>query len=37
MALTGQTRKFKKLWNKAKTANTNTQEQVAEELNKMFR
>lgn len=35
--LSGQKRKFKKLWVKANTTNEKTQEQVAFELNKMFR
>ncbi len=37
MTLSGQKRKFKKLWVKANTMNKKTQEQVAFELNKMFR
>ena len=37
MTLSGQKRKFKKLWIKANTTNKKTQEQVAFELNKMFR
>lgn len=37
MTLSGQKRKFKKLWIKANTTNEKTQEQVAFELNKMFR
>lgn len=37
MTLSGQKRKFKKLWVKANTTNEKTQEQVAFELNKMFR
>ena len=37
MTLSGQKRKFKKLWIRAVTTNEKTQEQVALELNKMFR
>ncbi len=37
MTLSGQKRKFKKLWIKANTTNEKTQEQVAFKLNKMFR
>lgn len=37
MAITGQKRKFKKLWLKSASASTKTQEEVAEELNKLFR
>lgn len=37
MTLSGQKRKFKKLWIKANATNKKTQEQVAFELNKMFR
>ena len=37
MTVSGQKRKFKKLWIKANTTNERTQEQVAFELNKMFR
>ena len=37
MILSGQKRKFKKLWVKANTTNEKTQEQVAFELNKIFR
>ena len=37
MTLFGQKRKFKKLWIKANTKDGKTQEQVALELNKMFR
>lgn len=35
--ITGQKRKFNKLWHKANSVNKDTQEQVASELNKMFR
>lgn len=37
LTLTGQKRKFKKLWIKAVSSDTRTQEQVAFEINKMFR
>ncbi len=37
MAISGQKKKFKKLWLKAVTTNEKTQQQVADELNKMFR
>ncbi len=37
MKLSGQKRKFEKLWYRAVTTNEKTQEQVANELNKMFR
>lgn len=37
MTLSRQKRKFKKLWVKANTTNEKTQEQVAFELNKIFR
>ncbi len=37
MTITGQKKKFKKLWLKGASQNAQTQEQVAEELNKMFR
>ncbi len=37
MTLSGQKRKFKKLWLKANTLNEKNQEQVANELNRMFR
>ena len=37
LTLSGQKRKFKRLWIKASTTNEKTQEQVAFELNKMFR
>ena len=37
MTLSGQKRKFKKLWIRAVTTDKKTQEQVAFELNKMFR
>lgn len=37
MTLSGQKRKLQKLWIKANTTNKKTQEQVALELNKMFR
>lgn len=35
--ITGQKRKFKKLWYKAMSENKTTQEEVSEELNRMFR
>ena len=35
--LTGQKRKFKKLWNDSNTTNKKTQEQVVNELRKLFR
>lgn len=37
LTITGQKKKFKQLWMKAVTPNKDTQEQVADELNKMFR
>lgn len=37
LTLSGQKRKFKRLWIKASNNNEKTQEQVAYELNKIFR
>lgn len=37
MSISGQKRKFQKLWIKANTTDKKTQEEVAYELNKMFR
>lgn len=37
MKINGQNKKFKKLWDKALSVNPNVQEQVAEDLGKMFR
>ncbi len=37
MNLTGQKKKFEKLWYKAITSDSKTQDKVADELNKMFR
>lgn len=37
LRITGQKKKFENLWAKANTTNVNTQEKVADELNRMFR
>lgn len=37
MTLTGQKRKFKRLWIKATTSNEKSQEEIAMQLNKLFR